>query len=119
VNGDVRQVQPDDPEVAEEWQRETNEPELRAVAACRVDEMGGWLVSVSVMEFVRSEPLESELRHSIGNALRGVNGAVRVEEDDHEQWFVAGTPSGRALVEAAALVVDEMANQTRAYVDRF
>jgi len=30
-------------------------------------------------------------------------------------WFVTGTPSGEALVRAAATVVDGLAGRTRAY----
>jgi hypothetical protein len=29
-------------------------------------------------------------------------------------WFVTGTPSGQALVEAAAQVVDDLSDRTRA-----
>jgi hypothetical protein len=34
---------------------------------------------------------------------------------DREVWFVTGTPSGDALVRAAAEVVDDLAGQTRVY----
>ena len=109
----VRRIQPEDPEVAEEWLRETDDRDLRAVSACKIDSLGGWQVSVWVMEFIRSDPLESEFRRRITNALLGVTGA---EEEDREMWFVTGTPSGESLVEAVALVVDDLADQARAYV---
>jgi hypothetical protein len=34
---------------------------------------------------------------------------------DREVWFVIGTPSGEALVRAVAAVVDDLADQARAY----
>jgi Transposase DDE domain group 1 len=37
---------------------------------------------------------------------------------DIEQWFVTGTPSGKALVEAAAQVVDDLVDRIRAYLNR-
>jgi hypothetical protein len=40
----------------------------------------GWLVGVDAMEFVRSEPLESEFRQRILAALRAVSGVTHLEE---------------------------------------
>jgi len=117
VSDEVRQVQPDDDEIAESWLRETGERELRAVEANRIDEIGGWQVTVWVMEHVRSGPLEAELRQRIAAALQGVRGVTSVEEQDREMWFVTGAPAGKALAEAAAMVVDELAGRTRAYYD--
>ncbi len=62
MSDDVKQIEPTDSQISEEWLRKTNEPGLRAVSAAKVDRIGGWQVSVWVMEFVRSGPLESELR---------------------------------------------------------
>ena len=53
----------------------------------------------------------------VGGALQGVSGVMTAEEQDRETWFVTGRPSGRALAEAAATVVDEFADRTRAYYD--
>ena len=78
--------------------------------------MSGWQVAVAVMEFVREDPLESELRRRIPVALRSVEGVETAEEYDRELWFVTGTPSGEALVRAVAEVVDDLADQTRGYV---
>jgi hypothetical protein len=89
----IRQIQPEDPEIIQEWVRETDEDEVRGVGAYHVhdwqDEVrdwpgdgDGWLVSVDAMEFVRSEPLESELRQRIITALRAVRGVTHVEEHD-------------------------------------
>jgi hypothetical protein len=116
MSDQVRRIVPEDSEVAEEWLRETDEPDLRAVSACKIDRIGGWQVSVWVMEFIRSDPLESELRQRITEALQGVSGVISAEEQDREVWFVTGAPSGGSLVEAAAHVVDELADQARVYL---
>ena len=115
MDDEVRRVEPGDEEIAESWLRETSEPDLRAVEANRIDEIGGWQVTVAVMEFVRSDPLEAELRQRIVGALRGVAGVTGAEEEDREVWFVTGTPSGKALAEAVGVVVDEFADRTRAH----
>jgi hypothetical protein len=113
VSEDVQQVQPLDSGMAEEWIRKTDEPDLRAVSASKHHAGAWWSVSVWVMEFIRTEPLESELRRRIADALSGVGGVTGVEEEDREVWTVTGTPIGRALVEAVAHVVDELAPHTR------
>lgn len=125
MSDDIRQMQPEDSEILEEWLRETDEPEVRAVGVCKVagwrDEVvdwpgqgDGWTVGVWAMEFVRSEPLESELRRRVMEALRGVSGVTHVVEHDREEWFLTGTTSGEALIVAAAQVVDELADRIRA-----
>jgi|SRR5215475_7205994 len=116
MGGQVQRIQPADVEIAEEWLRETDEPDLRAVGACRIDRIGGWQVSVWVMEFIRSDPLESEFCQRITNALQGVSGVTSAEQQDQEMWFVTGSPSGESLVEAVAHVVDGLADQARAYI---
>ena len=115
MSDDIRQIQPQDPEIQEEWLRETDEPDVRAVSVCRVDEIGGWQVRVWVMEYVREDPLESELRERITTVLGNVTGVSSAGEQDRETWFVTGAPSGKALIEAAARVVDDLAGQTRAH----
>ncbi len=70
MNDEIRQIQPQDPAIQEEWLRETDEPEVRDVNACRIDEIGGWLVYVCVMEYASKDPLESDLRQRIATALR-------------------------------------------------
>ncbi|MEV3921370.1 hypothetical protein [Actinomadura coerulea] len=113
MSDDVQQVQPLDSGIAEEWIRKTDDPDLRAVSASKLRAAPLWNVSVWVMEFVRTDPLESELRRRIADALSAVDGVTSVEEEDREVWTVTGTPTGKALVEAAALVVDHLAPQTR------
>ncbi len=119
MSEEVRQIQPWDPEIREEWLRETSEPEIRNVGANTIDVPGGtsgWQVSVWAMEFVRSDPLETEFRQRITDALRQVSGVISAEEQDREIWFVIGTPAGKSLVEAAAQVVDDLADRTRTYL---
>jgi hypothetical protein len=115
VIGDVRRVQVDDADEAWERDIEVDDGEVRAVEADRIDFAGGWNVTVAVMEFVREGPLEGELRRRIAAALRSVEGVETIEEMDTEVWFVTGTPAGEALVRAVAEVVDDLADQTRAY----
>jgi hypothetical protein len=116
VIGDVRRVQVDDTD--ESWERdiEGDLAEVRAVGADRIDFAGGWNVTVAVMEFVRDEPLGGELRRRIAAALRAVEGVETAEEMDREVWFVTGAPAGGVLVRAVAEVVDDLADQTWAYV---
>ena len=112
MNDEVRRIEPDDEEIAEEWIRETDEPEIRGVGASYGDE-GGWIVDVWAQEFYRQDPLGVELRQSIQAALRAVHGVTDVYEHDNESWDVTGTPSGEALTRAAAHVVDELADRMR------
>jgi hypothetical protein len=115
VAGDVRQFRSDGCD--ESWQRVADERDVRGVGASRFDDAGGWNVTVAVMEFVREEPLEGELRRRVAAALQSVEGVEAVEEMDREVWFVTGVPAGKALVRAVAAVVDDLAGQTRAYAE--
>jgi len=36
MSDDIRQIDPEDSGILEEWLRETTEPEVRAVGACKV-----------------------------------------------------------------------------------
>jgi hypothetical protein len=110
------QIEPADDEIQEEWLRETDEGEIRDVGAARIDEIGGWQVSVWALANVRELPLEAELRDRIISALRAVSGVTSAEEQDRETYFVTGTPSGKSLVEAVGLAVDSLANRTRAHL---
>ena len=109
----VRQIPVDGTDEA--WQRVTSDRDAYGVEAVRIDAIGGWQVGVNVMEFVREDPLESELRRRIAGALESVEGVETAQEEDREVWFITGTPSGAALVRAAAEVVDDLADQTLAY----
>jgi hypothetical protein len=101
----------------ESWERLTDEPDILGVSASRI--IGGefryWSVGVAVAEFLRTDPLESELRQQMAAALGSVDGAENVWEDDREVWGVTGNASGEALVRAAAGVVDNLAVRARAH----
>ena len=116
VMGGVRRVQYDDADEAWERDIEVDDGEVRWVGAARIDFAGGWNVHVAVMELVREEPLEGELRRRIAAALRSVEGVETADEMDREVWFVTGVPSGEALVRAVAEVADDLAEQTWAHV---
>jgi hypothetical protein len=104
---------------AECWERRTDDPDIRGVGASliTVAESPYWSVGVAVAEFLRADPLETDLRQRMAAALRAVEGADGVWEEDREVWGVTGTPSGEALVQAAAGVVDRLAPQARAYIE--
>ena len=85
MNEEVNQVpiHPGDSEVVESWLRETDEPGVRNVNAIRIespDDITGWQVAVWTMEYVRSDPLETELRSRISDALRVVSGVTSAAE---------------------------------------
>jgi hypothetical protein len=79
---------------AEEWERLTDDPDLGGVEACRSED-DGWRVTLGVAEFVRREPLESELVAGVEAAIRSVPGVTGVWHEDREQWVARGTPSSR------------------------
>lgn len=101
---------------AEEWVRRTDDLDLRGVLASRYS-ADSWGVGVHVAEFVREEPLESELRTGVDAALRAVPGVRTVDEEDREVWFVTGDASGEALVRAVSEVVDRLAPRVQAEMD--
>jgi hypothetical protein len=128
ANGDsvttfaIRQIKPLDETIDEEWQREIAEPRMRDIQGVSATKIGRqkwpWNATVAIMEFVRDTPLEVTLRERIMSALRTVPGVIDVAEDDRERWVLRGDPSGKALVEAVAVVVDELAPQTSAEYDQ-
>ena len=114
--GGVRRAEYEDGP-SEAWERdiEADDGDVRYVEAGRDDHSGGWQVTVSVMEFVREEPLEGELRRRIAAALLSVGGVETADEMDREVWYVSGTPSGQALVRAVGEILDDLAEQTLPY----
>jgi len=114
----VRRIEPLDEEIAEEWSRDIASGKDKSVHGVGAHRAGGiWRVTVWAMEFVREEPLESELREAIRDALERVPGASDVDEEDREVWVVGGSPSGEALVVAVAAVVDARAERIRLHID--
>ena len=103
----------------EGWERSVDDQDLRGVSAYRITlgEPVYWSVGVAVAEFLREDPLESELRQQMAAALGAVPGVDFVAEEDRELWYVTGDPSGESLIRAAAQVVDHLADRARAYLD--
>jgi hypothetical protein len=112
VSDDVRKVS--FPGADEAWERLTGDPDVRGIEVARIEEIGGWQVTVGAMEFIRDDPLETEIRRRMANALRAVKGVVTADEEDREVWYVTGVASGKELTEVAAQVVDELAGEIRA-----
>jgi len=101
-----------DDENVEEWERLSNEFEVRGVEAY-LPAGDGWRVVVAVAEFIRDDPLESELVTGVETALRSVVGVTNVWHEDREQWVAEGQPSGRELVGAVAAFLDSFAERAR------
>ena len=119
----TKQTPPLDEEIAEEWNRDIADPNERSVhGVCVTKELAPqpwrWRVSVYAMEHVRDVPLERELRREIAKALRAVPEVIDACEEDREVWRVNGAPTGRALVDAVAAVVDARGDEIRAYLAR-
>jgi hypothetical protein len=106
---DIEQVTPADDEIEQEWVR-NSEDEFRSVSANKPHE-SMWQVTLGLAEFLREEPLESEMRREMDRVLRAVPGVSDVTEGDRELWAVAGSPRGEDLVRAAASVVDGIADR--------
>src|SRR5262245_48567721 len=103
----------------ERWQRLTDDPDIGGVEVIRsmTDGPWQWSISVSVMEFIREDPLETEIREAMAAELRAVPGVTRVNEEDREVWIVDGSPSGENLTLAAAKVVDRFAERAREHIE--
>jgi hypothetical protein len=121
VSDDIQQVPSAElgEDAGEGWERLVDDADLRGISAYRIilGEQPYWSVEVSLAEFLREEPLESELRQQMAAALGAVPGVEVVDEEDRESWFVSGSPSGEALVRAAGQVVDQLAARARAHLD--
>lgn len=99
----------------QEWDRRTDDDDLRGVSATQVETTGrwSWTVGVAAAEFLREDPLEGELRAAVAAAIRSVAGVVEVAEGDREVWILSGEPSGEALVRAVGDAVDRIAPRAR------
>jgi hypothetical protein len=117
MSDDIRRLDGFETDADEAWERLTDEPDIRCVEVAGYAAHGGWLVSAAVAELLSNAPLEFTLRQRMGSALQGVAGAESVQMMDGEAWLVRGAPSGRALAEAAAQVVDGLADDAREYLN--
>ena len=111
-DGDVIRAVPEDEEIEAEWHREVGDDELRGVSVYR-PQGDDWRVVVGMAEFIRGEPLESELRRGVGAALRSVPGVSSVWEEDREVWIAQGSPQADSLIRAVGDVVDGLAGRAR------
>lgn len=118
MEDEIRRVEPlDDPEAdIEEWTRVTEDPDVRGVDVSLLRHGGDWpwQIFVSAAEFVRDEPLESEFRRRINDAIRGTAGVSETIEEDREIWLAAGSPDGADLTRSVAEAIDSMAQQIQA-----
>jgi hypothetical protein len=116
VSHEVRQIEPADPDITEEWVREIADADgVLDVEAYTAADADGWVVVVGAQEFFGSDDeLGVEVRQRVQRALRAVPGASGVEEVADDEWAVSGTPSGEALTRAAVAVVDDLADRLRA-----
>jgi len=116
VNEPITQIEPEDDELEEEWLRQTDD--ARTVSADKIADEDSWQVAIWAMEYVRDEPLEGEIRRKVTQALQAVPGVTNAEEQDREQWWVTGTPTGPGLVAAAAQAIDEFADRLEEYLSQ-
>ena len=101
-----------------EWVNITNEPDILGVGASKESSDQYWSVFVSVAEFVRKEPLETEFRNVVNSALSRVSGVTSVEEEDREVWLVSGDVEGQDLVIATVKALRTIHPKLRAnYAD--
>jgi hypothetical protein len=110
----VERIEPADKTILEEWSRVTEEPELLGVGALRsAHGEWTWQVHIPAMEFIRTEPLESEFEAAISAALAGVPVVSEAAHEDRETWVIKGNADGPSLVRAAAAVVDRFSSRIR------
>jgi hypothetical protein len=120
MTSEVQYIPPNDSNGYERWQRLTDDSgDIGGVEVIRSETTGPWKwsVTVEVMEFIREDPLETEIRDAMAAELRAVPRVARVSEEDREVWIVDGTPSGEMLTRAAAKVVDRFAVLTREHIE--
>jgi hypothetical protein len=115
---EITKIEPDDDSMLEEWVYAIDDDAL-GIDVVRLESDGPWQwqVIVAALEFVREDPLESELRGAIEERLETVAGVDEVASEDREVYIIDGEPSGRDLTTAAAAVVTEFAERIRAHID--
>ena len=94
----IEAIAPADPELAEEWVRRSDDPDVLGVGSSRWAEGGDWpwRVEVAMASLIRAEPLQGELRDRVTAALEAAPGVARVIQEDPEVWIVSGDPTGPA-----------------------
>ncbi len=118
MSDEIRRLDAFETDADEAWERLTDEPDIRCVEVTSSAENGGWLVSAAVAELLSDvDPLEATLQQHMLGALGAVEAVEAVQKLDREVWLVRGSASGRALTEAAARVVDGLADDARAHLN--
>lgn len=105
---EVKRVQSADSTIEEEWVRVTPDEDILGVGASRLSSSQHWEVFVNVSEFIRTEPLQSELHQEITQALLKLPGVTKVVHEDREVWSVMGDVSGKELIVACSEVLDTL-----------
>ena len=114
----VVQVPDGETSALEAWKWLTDDPYVRVVEATLDNESEGCQVLVGVANLLRDNALDSEFRWRVTAALASASGVTEVEnEGGGVVWYVTGRPSGKALVVAAAQVVDDLADRLRAHIE--
>jgi len=117
----IRDREQEEDEISRAWIRghEWDDNEITGVDALRLkgEKEWPWQVIIPVAEFIREEPLESELFNAITVTLNSVRGVREAAQEDREVWVVSGRVSGRALVAAVAPVLDRLEPRLRPFVD--
>ncbi|HAM23429.1 MAG TPA: hypothetical protein DCQ04_14440 [Actinobacteria bacterium] len=116
ADDEIEHQSPVDNDGVEAWLRLTDESDVRGVDATRVegDHSWQWTLTVWVLEFIREEPFESQLRRAILDQVRTVPGVLAVRDMDREGWELDGSPSGEELVRTVAQTIDLLLPQIRA-----
>lgn len=109
----VEQVESEDDEALEQWVRVTEEQHILGVCAERSDGKWPWRVEIFVAEYIREEPLQSELHNAITAALKRVPGVNKAVQEDREVWVVKGKVAGDALVRACSTALNRLADALR------
>jgi hypothetical protein len=113
---EVQQIQPFDSSIQEEWIRVTEEQDLLGVGASKFDS-NTWRVFVNVAEFIREEPLQSDLFERITEALAKTDGVETAYQEDREVWIVQGDVTGESLIQSCAVALNELEPNIRAAID--
>jgi len=108
----VQQVQPLDSAIHEEWLRVTKEQDLLGVGASKLD-TSTWQVFINVAEFIRTEPLQSELFDAVTDALVQTDGVETAFQEDREVWIVKGEVSGESLIQSCAAALSRLEPKIR------
>ena len=114
MDDDIVRIEPADDEIAEEYVRRTDQPDLRGVDVYRIASLDRWHWHVALgIDGFAPDRIEVELNERMPPALLAVPGVTEVAQESREMWLVPGTPKGEDLLWAAAQTVDQLADRTQ------